>query len=88
MNCKPGDLAIIIFDEEEENLGLIVEVIGPARFLTSDDWMIVSTGRPMKCIDFETGSRFHAQDGDISDAYLRPVSGLPITDDVTDGVTA
>lgn len=91
MNCKPGDLAIMIRTLLPENIGKIVEVLEPL----GDDaglgfrWKvkILSPCRTMSVIDFQSIS-YGMTTGGVPDAWLRPVSGLPITDDVTDEVTA
>lgn len=81
-------LAIVVYDTDPVNIGLIVKVVGPARWLATDDWMVVSEGRPLKCVDVDTGDFFFDQDGDLPDAWLRPVSGLPVDEEITDEVTA
>lgn len=91
MNCKPGDLAISICASLEENIGKIVTV--GARALDHP------TYGPMWSIDaysILSGTRFMG--GEITsvrgalllcpDAWLRPITGLPITDDVTEEITA
>lgn len=87
MNCKSGDLAIIVQALLPENIGKIVEVLQPL----GDDcgmgfrWLVktVLPGRTVSVIDFHTVFEDSAPAG-IPDAWLRPVSGLPITDDIKD----
>ena len=93
MNCKPGDLAIIVASEHSpENIGRIVEVVRPAiRHLEfhkdapdMPTW-IVKADRPLARYHYLTNERM--PDTCVrayQDRCLRPVSGLPITDDVTD----
>lgn len=87
MNCKLGDLAIVIrAPKAPENVGRIVKVA--AEFgehkgyfcwtVTSDSPMTVFVNRVPTL----------KTEGAIPDAWLRPVSGLPVTDDVEDEVTA
>jgi len=89
MNCKPGDLAYITHQSAAApNLGRIVEVIEarPAR----NGWALwlVTSVAPMNGIDPETGKPATTQRGVIPDAWLRPISGVPVTDDVTDEAVA
>lgn len=40
MNCKPGDLAIVIRAELPENVGIIVRVLRPARSRHGKGWWV------------------------------------------------
>lgn len=95
LNCKPGDLAIIVAATFSEEIGVIVEVmrIGvPGVDFHPDSrapaW-VVKSDRPLPRYLYET-KEIHSwsKEKAIADARLRPVTGLPITDDVTDKVTA
>lgn len=86
MNCKPGDLAIMVSSEIQENIGLIFEVIS-LHIEASNEygkpvWNITSPRKTM------SGDGELSQDGIAFDSQLRPITGLPITDDVTDEVAA
>lgn len=87
MNCKAGDLAIIIADNCPENLGAIVEVcyldldstrppgmIGPS-------WYIRSSGRLLKADHImrngQTAYRAWVREAYIEDSSLRPITGIP-----------
>lgn len=71
MNCKPGDLAVIVADPTcgGVDLGMVVSVIcatyadgrGPA-------WMCESGGRPLLSINGASYKRLR-----IPDIYLRPI---------------
>lgn len=89
MNCKPGILAMVIrgLTSPSPNVGRIVEVIsriddhelfGPRWLCASDTPMEVRTPR---------GEGLATQFS-IPDAWLRPVSGLPVNDEQLDEVTA
>lgn len=79
MNCKPGDLAVIVASHIESNLGVFVDVIGAPGggiVLTGDE------GRAWHCrargaITYESvfGDRIVTQEGPIPDACLRPIRG-------------
>jgi hypothetical protein len=86
MNCKPGDLAIVV--PPSDNSGLIVRVIRPAigdHFSGLPSWFVTSAGRPLEA-QRKDGSRRSAMAAQCPDAWLRPVSGLPINDEVTDDI--
>jgi len=87
MNCKPGDLAIIVSSRlAPENIGRIVEVMRrriPDRLFPC--W-IVRSGRPL-VERWENGSVEMVFERLYRDSCLRPVSGLSITDDIKDEVT-
>lgn len=83
LNCKPGQLAIIIKSEfHPQDIGKIVEVVSvsdgyedsPGVFF----WQCLSE-RPLSCkvyIDGEYYKDGYANELDIADECLRPVSGL------------
>jgi hypothetical protein len=90
MNCKPGDLAIIVRDPCPENIGRIVEVRAPALYLQdAPAWWCKALGEPLSVMLIEDPKQiFLDHQGDVYDTDLMPINGLPITDDVTDEVTA
>lgn len=93
MNCKPGDLAIVAVPADwwgKRTLdGKIVQVI---RFVPprgdGPEW----DQRPTWWCEFQTpwfndhGVMFI--ESHVLDSWLRPISGVPIHDDVKDEVTA
>ncbi|WP_257755173.1 hypothetical protein [Burkholderia glumae] len=88
MNCKPGDLAIVVHSPwAPENIGRIVEVTrrrigekqGPSWLVRADRVLVER---------WEDGRVRMVYERFYLDACLRPVSGIPMTDDVTDEVTA
>lgn len=92
MNCKPGDLAVVI-GGFPENVGAVVTVLASAseetNFWGCQIWLVEVTGRPLKAMHNRLG--FVADVTGIlnmKDTLLRPVSGLPLNDDVKDEVTA
>ena len=78
MNCKPGDIAIAINALNPENVGLIVEVVSRYPSAAIEAWFghcwIVRSARPVPC----GTARISRTDGMSPDAWLRPVSGLPL----------
>ena len=71
MNCKIGDLAILINPQMEENLGVLFEVMAP----WPDEpgyWRIRSLNGPHL-----TYSGERLEEGMASDSSLRPIRGVP-----------
>jgi hypothetical protein len=84
LNCKPGDLAIVVNAILPQNLGQIVEVLGPQAdrpFKLQGPghiWRVrVITGRESLFYLFSESARVvrHVE-GPVPDCRLRPVSGL------------
>jgi hypothetical protein len=84
MNCKPKDLAVVISNPFKENLGAVLEVIedatdpGECRL-----WLCkVVTSRPL--LGYHRGalsdSSKHGDRICMPDKFMRPVSGLPMTE--------
>lgn len=79
MNCKPGDLAVIVTSHIESNLGIFVDVIGlPEHGIQ----LRPSEGHAWHCkargaITYISvlGERLVTQEGPIPDACLRPIRG-------------
>lgn len=93
MNCKPGDLAYIRDDEFPENNGRIVEVIAPVRLEGFEGpgfwWLVRSVGVPLAFSQHgEEGFAGYDVEVHCRDCDLRPISGVPVHDEVTDEVTA
>jgi len=85
MNCKPGDLAIIVRSEKDQLCGKVVKVIKgwgdwkPYGYLWTVEFAHpIATRRPSQ------SDLIIQSNADFPDAWLRPVSGLPLTDDVSD----
>jgi hypothetical protein len=92
MNCKPGDLAILT-GGFAENLGAIVEVIEPNIEYTAEFghqiWRVRVTGLALKVRGrFSGAERSCNHVCNALDRQLRPISGLPIDEEITDEVTA
>lgn len=93
MNCKPGDLALIIDSVVEENLGVFVDVIGEPN---GEIELTRETGQLWHCkargvITYVTvtGKRIVTPEGPIPDACLRPIRGMgaPKQSDVVTSAT-
>ncbi|MET3232239.1 UNVERIFIED_ORG: hypothetical protein ABIC54_004444 [Burkholderia sp. 1263] len=91
MNCKPGDLAVIIRSSFPSNIGHIVEVLRrcPACELIDPlvpEWECREIGSLEKEVWVFGEDDTPPKDGeiDIADRDLRPISGVPVDDEVTD----
>jgi len=84
LNCRPGDLAIVVNAILPQNLGQIVEVLGPqtSRPVKLDGpghiWRVrVVTGREALYYRFTKDARVvRYVEGPVPDCRLKPVSGL------------
>jgi hypothetical protein len=89
MNCKPGDLAVIVGSSHPANDGLLVEVlkrwVGPGNFqgyrFAGDEpaWVCRSVGRPM--ITPKWGKEIQFYERPVADAILRPIRPGDVTDE-------
>jgi hypothetical protein len=104
MNCKPGDLAIVIGAlHTPENIGRIVEVVRPTAH---GDVFMSCNGRhatlgangvwPAWRVRSDkplywrlrNGSLMEVMEVPMSDQFLRPVSGIPLDEETFDKVSA
>lgn len=87
MNCKPGDLAYLSSDCVNE--GVIVEVLRAGLIIGVDSptWHCKSR-TPIHCMRQLSGKDVWTTEICVEDRYLRPISGVPVHDEVTDEVTA
>lgn len=78
LNCKPGDLAVMVRGAVEQNIGAIYEVLrlDPNRECY---WLVNTTGKSLST----TGRWFLAGEvGAACDACLQPIRGLPETKEI------
>jgi hypothetical protein len=82
MNCKPGDLAYTVGSPLHEQNGMVVQVeyVSPR----GAPWWVVSF---RGAVVTREGRTVHGR-AQVRDENLRPISGVPVADDVTDEVTA
>jgi len=87
LNCKPGDMAIVV--PPSRNAGAIVQVFGPFagdHFSGLFAWHVKSIGGKMLGLHKDGRPEpSHRMEGD---AWLRPVSGLPVDEETRDQVMA
>lgn len=78
MNCKPGDLAVIVDSAFAENVGLLVSVLAAADSYEGEPhWTVRSVGSPIKFEWYEdgqpTGELGFDMQTDSPDADMRPI---------------
>jgi hypothetical protein len=86
LNCKPGDLAYVVRSVIPENIGIVVEVLRACTeydcYANDPAWWVRSPSPTM-----HTDGSFQ-RDGTAYDRNLRPISGVPVDEEVTDEVSA
>ena len=92
LNCKAGDLAVVISDEPgcEDNIGRIVKVLGPSSLFDANAgwWSIQPVDQqPWTCIQPIQGGKWvevFRSSGRVSieDRCLRPIRGVKPADQV------
>ncbi|KVO11741.1 hypothetical protein [Burkholderia ubonensis] len=80
MNCKPGDIAFIISSRVSENIGRVVEVI---EWDACCEMWVIHCREPIRLYSGGMSTEAFCED-----SRLRPISGVPVTDDVKDEVHA
>ena len=82
MRCKPGDLAVIINDDLNENIGMVVNVIcmtnkdDYGELFYGEEWEVVALRYPIRCLSSDDGSVVSLNDGEpfaMFDKNLRPI---------------
>lgn len=96
LNCKQGDLAVIVNPIESVNAGVIVEVIRPAfagdpmgngkgsfqPSVPGPYWIIRSIGRPLLVRMIKTGAVLMTEETPCPDSRLRPLRDSDGEDEV------
>lgn len=86
MNCKPGDLAFIVggLCNPSPNLGRIVEVKRLDLMWSEIEgcpvWQ-VDARNPLLCADI-LGRDVFVTEASMKDSWLRPISGVPVDDEM------
>ncbi|WP_334021389.1 hypothetical protein [Burkholderia orbicola] len=88
MNCKPGDLAYLTASDFPENVGRVVEVTNDG-YACGGGWIwVVMSTVPLKGWIPDTGQVSVSRELAVPDHDLRPISGVPVSDDVDTEVPA
>ncbi|MFX3547684.1 hypothetical protein V8918_02840 [Ralstonia mannitolilytica] len=89
MNCKPGDMAIIVRCTIEENIGHVVHVHSSYGEVPGYGFCWnVDCPTPLIAVSLADNQRYRRNDGYIPDDWLRPISGVPVHDEERGEVTA
>ena len=91
MNCKPGDLAIVTKASRESNIGKIVRVIGVYSHEENGiAWEVEceTVVEVVGCRSLRPKSRNPKNPLIAWDAWLRPITGLPIDEETREELTA
>lgn len=89
LNCKVGDLAIIVSDGQggaSNAIGLIVEVVESARCRLGPGWKVKMQNT--RSIEIRPGKTIRSDWFLAEDRHLRPITGLPVDEEITNEVTA
>lgn len=89
MNCKPGDLAYLLASFRDENVGRVVQVVRRAgdHWLMGPMWVARACG-PLPTVDYGGRPSGDHATAECPDAWLRPISGVPVHDEQRDEVPA
>jgi hypothetical protein len=85
MNCKPGDLAVTTGMALAANNDVTVEVVS---FSFANAWGTVWNVKHRTAMFADGGSGTWEREGLMYDCNLRPISGVPVTDEITEEVAA
>ena len=95
LNCKIGDLAIVVNAKVTENIGQLVEVKGPHRgrpvrlSAPGHVWQVRTvSGRKTLQYRYRDGRVVEYATGPVPDCRLRPVSGLTGVDTLAEEASA
>ena len=90
LNCKPGDLAIIVEAFIPVNVGAIVKVIGKHRnqrvLCAASEEFIWLIEAPHPLTYDVKGKQVRKKKGGAPDSGLQPIRGLPLGRDISEGV--
>lgn len=89
MNCKPGDLAYIVHapPNAAEALGAVVEVIQRGRDIDGMPAWHVQVSDRFDISHRLTGRAAYMNRVNTPDAWLRPISGVPVQDEQSDAAS-
>ena len=86
LNCRPGDLAIIIDALAPDTIGMIVKVLCRHRTRSADDviWLVQA---PQPMTYEKAGKISHRKKGPVLDSSLHPIRGYPLGQDIAVAAT-
>lgn len=84
VRCRVGDIALVVSAKNADNIGMLVEVLGPA---TGQPFKVAAEGMQWQvrcaggvkglCYQYKDGRVVALSEGPVPDAYLRPLRGGP-----------
>ena len=90
LNCKPGDMAIIVEAFNPVNIGAVVKVIGKHRnqrvLCAASEEFIWLIEAPHPLTYKVKGKLVRKRKGGAPDSGLQPIRGLPLGRDIAEGV--
>jgi len=90
LNCRPGDLAIVVEAFNPINIGAIVKVIGKHRnqkvLCASPEEFIWLIEAPHPLTYEAKGKLVRKRKGGAPDSGLQPIRGLPVGKDIAEGL--
>jgi hypothetical protein len=91
MNCKPGDLAVVVEAYNPSNIGSIVRVLRshPNQSVIAIEpgdhiWTMEATHPQAYEVE---GELVYRSSGPVPDSYLRPIRGYSLGRDIADGLS-
>lgn len=87
LNCKVGDLAYVVCGGSAGAIVTVEKVAEPFMPEKSPAWLATSREK-LETIKRKSRQRSMSNKFRVRDSWLRPISGVLVTDDVTDEVTA
>ncbi len=89
LNCRPGDLAIIVEALSPDNIGTIVQVLSKHRNQSAcsdgDLIWLVQASQPMTYE--KAGKSIRRRKGPLTDSSLHPIRGYPLGQDIAVAAT-
>ncbi|MBB3004396.1 hypothetical protein FHX57_006778 [Paraburkholderia tropica] len=84
MNCKPGDLAYVVCGYQ---IGVVVTVEKAADpFWDGSPAWVATSREPLETVKRKSRARSMATRFRVRDSWLRPISGVPVNDEVDQGI--
>lgn len=88
MNCKVGDMAIVVRDSGSGASGAIVEVLRRSDRTDGTPAWVVQFSKGYELSHRCSGRVLSHNQARVPDAWLLPISGVPVHDEQHDEVTA
>ena len=77
MNCKPGDLAVIVSTTDPRNRNRIVEILNSSTTVKGYFCWLVRCPTPLHASRLDGTGRFQMSELFVPDAWMRPINRPP-----------